>query len=171
MDSEEKGWQSLVKYFPVLCHITSHAGCQWYELLHTPGPWVCPVWLSLPGGHHHPFCRVWQCFNPQQLPFCSAKRLLFEDVKLPVKHSLDYAGFIPADDFTGTINSLKNFVLCSGQPCSPVLTALSVGHFCTYLPKQLQFQKGELSCPWLIHCLQGKDTTADAIHETLTMGF
>lgn len=30
----------------------------------------------------------------------AAQRLLFEDVKLPVKHSLGYPGFIPAHDFS-----------------------------------------------------------------------
>lgn len=34
--------------------------------------------------------------NPRQLPFCSTEKLLSEDAKLPVKHSLDDPGFIPA---------------------------------------------------------------------------
>lgn len=93
----EDGWQSLVKHFPALHSTTSHAGCQTPGLLHTLGSWCVPGIARAAVGDTTTSSGVFDNTSvPQWLSFCSTQKLSFEDAKLPVKHSLDYPGFIPA---------------------------------------------------------------------------
>lgn len=72
---------------------TGHTGCQRHELLHASGSQCVPsLAVVAMGDISTSSAGFGSAFNPQQLPFCSAERLLSEDAK----HSLDYPGFIPA---------------------------------------------------------------------------